>query len=75
MFVLNSLVAGSDTGQRSSSPAPLYPFPRVRGNPKVLFSALFPEPVRCTGAEGAGAADARTRTEKMPRGCLVLMEM
>ena len=37
---------------------------RVRGNPKLPFSALFPEPVKCTGAKGAGAADARTRTER-----------
>ena len=28
--------------------------------------ALFPEPVRCTGALGAGAAEARALTEKMP---------
>jgi hypothetical protein len=28
--------------------------------------ALFPEPVKCTGALGAGAAEAKARTEKMP---------
>ena len=29
-------------------------------------ATLLPEPVRCTGALGAGAAEAKARTEKMP---------
>jgi len=32
----------------------------------ATHGALFPEPVRCTGALGAGAAEARALTEKMP---------
>ena len=32
-----------------------------------IARALFPEPVKCTGALGAGAAEAKARTEKMPQ--------
>ena len=33
---------------------------------------LFPLPVRCAGALGAGAADARARTLKMPEKRVLL---